>query len=141
MSLFYIPFLVWLSGQIFKYFSRITKKDLYNWADFVDMGGMPSTHSVLIGSFTAMIGIIEGFRSPLFAFSLIFAVFIIHDALRLRNIIQMQSKLLNHMRISMTQKEQSDFPYLSEKVGHTAKQVAVGLVWGVIGSIVLNRFL
>jgi hypothetical protein len=45
---------------------------------------MPSTHSALVASLVAAVGLEDGIRSTVFAVSLAFAVVVIHDALRIR---------------------------------------------------------
>ena len=64
-----------------------------------------------------------------------------HDALRLRNIIQIQSKLLNHVRAGLSPAVQSSYPVISEKVGHTVSEVLVGLLLGILLTLLLTRIL
>lgn len=140
MKLLLIPVTVWLMVQLFKFFHRSWQQKRYSLNNFLDYGGMPSTHTVLIASFATEVGLQAGVWSPVFGFCLLFAAFIIHDALRLRNLIQGQSKLLNHLRLNLAPDEQTLYPVLSEHVGHTISEIIAGAVTGVALTLGLHFF-
>ena len=58
-------------------------------------GGMPSSHSAIVTCIATMIGKSEGFDTPIFALSLIFAMVVMYDAAGVRRAAGKQARLLN----------------------------------------------
>lgn len=133
----FIPLFCWLVGQGFKFLSQSLRHNRFELHHFLDLGGMPSTHSAMVASLATVVAYQEGVHSPVFGLSVIFAIFIIHDALRLRNLLQEHSKILNRLRLTLQPEEQPHYRILSEQVGHKLSEVIAGLAVGVILTVIL----
>lgn len=124
--LFLIPVLVAL-------FCEVTKVVLHGLrtGDFQEKlfqpGGMPSTHSAFVTSLIIVIGYKLGMESPEFAIAFVFACIIWYDAFHSRKEIGEQAKILNRMQKWIR------FP---ERLGHTAMEVAGGILFGTITTMI-----
>lgn len=132
----YIPLLTWFGIQLFKviYDLVVTKK--FNFKRIMGAGGMPSSHTGVVVSLATLIGRSEGFGSPIFAVSLIFAFVVMYDAAGVRRAAGKQAQLLNKLVETPGLTGLQVQEKLVEVLGHTPKQVLVGAIIGVIvGSI------
>lgn len=94
---FMVAVLSWAIAQCIKVFYYwIAEKDLDLW-HLVEAGGMPSSHSALVCSLTAALGLMYGATSPYFAISFIFAVIVMYDAMGVRRLAGKQALILNRM--------------------------------------------
>ncbi len=100
------------------------------------LGGMPSSHSAVAMCLSVMIGKAEGFNSPIFALSLIFAMVVMYDAAGIRRAAGKQAHMLNEIvntpGLSSLQVQEK----LVEVLGHTPIQVLVGAIIGIIVGII-----
>lgn len=94
--------------------------------------GMPSSHSAAVASVATMVGLTEGFGSPLFAVATIFSLLVIYDAMGVRRAVGDQAELLNYL---MELREHTGKHLLVERVGHTPPQVVTGIILGVLVSL------
>lgn len=128
----YIPLLTWFGIQLFKviYDLVVTKK--FNFKRILGAGGMPSSHTGVVVSLTTLVGKDEGFGSPVFAVSLIFAFIVMYDAAGVRRAAGKQAQLLNKLvetpGLTGIQVQEK----LVEVLGHTPTQVLVGAIIGII---------
>lgn len=128
----YIPLLTWFGIQLFKviYDLVVTKK--FNFKRILGAGGMPSSHTGVVVSLTTLVGKDEGFGSPIFAVSLIFAFVVMYDAAGVRRAAGKQAQLLNKLvetpGLTGIQVQEK----LVEVLGHTPTQVLVGAIIGII---------
>ena len=131
-----IPFATWFFIQLFKLIYDLVITKQFNFKRILGAGGMPSSHSAVVTSLAAMIGINQGIDSAIFGLSLIFAFVVMYDAAGVRRAAGKQAKILNKIvntpglsNIEVNEK-------LQEVLGHTPIQVFVGAIIGVaIGSI------
>ncbi|MFA6098655.1 MAG: divergent PAP2 family protein [Patescibacteria group bacterium] len=104
---------------------------------FITYGGMPSTHSAIVSSFTSIIAYKEGLFSPAFSIAMVFSLIVIVDAMSFRRHIDQQGRAIKKLIGGLPQDEQKKFPYFSTRVEHTLPQVAVGILLGfTIASII-----
>jgi acid phosphatase family membrane protein YuiD len=98
----------------------------------------------MVISLATIIGLKEGFDSAIFAFSVVFAVIIIRDALGIRRYLGQHGRILNILVKDLKDDSVLDenYPHLLEKIGHTPAQVLVGAIIGfltsLIGYLILN---
>jgi len=135
---FYVPALLWFAIQTFKviYDLIVTKK--FNFKRILGAGGMPSSHSAVVCSLATLIGISEGFSSPIFALSVIFAFVVMYDAAGVRRAAGKQAKLLNKLVNTPGLKTEEVQEKLVEVLGHTPMQVIVGAAIGIVVAIFLG---
>lgn len=137
----FIPLLVWAIAHGFKFINRSITTGGLKLHNFLDYGGMPSSHATLASSLATMVGLTEGFRSTTFAISFIVAIFVIHDALRLRRVVEEHSKILNHLREDFGANERHLYPLLPERIGHKFSEVLTGIIFGIMGTVILRLLL
>lgn len=128
----YIPLLVWFCIQTFKVIHDLIKTKKFNFKRIMGAGGMPSSHSAVVTCLAAMIGKNEGFETPIFAMSLVFAMVVMYDAAGVRRAAGKQARLLNKIvetpGLSGVQVQEK----LVEVLGHTPLQVIVGAGIGIV---------
>lgn len=97
---------------------------------------MPSSHSAIVTSITALIGKYEGVDTPIFALSLIVALVVMYDACGVRRAAGKQAALLNKIvdTPGLTTVQVSE--KLVEVLGHMPVQVFVGALIGIIVGVI-----
>ena len=124
-----IPFMTAVMCQVIKVLLEYIETKKVNINRFFDgMGGMPSTHSALVSSITTIVYITYGSTSLLFAITLFFSLIVVYDSMGIRYESGEQAKVLN--KLSNTN--------LREMLGHRPIECLVGVLFGIIFSILLN---
>lgn len=102
-------------------------------------GGMPSGHSATVSSLACITGLVYGTSSFEFAFTLILAIIVCHDAVGVRLETGKQAKILNEMMktLDIIFSHEVAEVKLKEMVGHTHAQVIAGVALGVLDAIVV----
>lgn len=101
------------------------------WRCFFTDGGMPSAHSAMVAAMTVAIGLSLGYNSEEFVLALIFSLIVIHDAMSVRRVTGVHSRLLR--QLVGTQGDTKNVTHLLEnQVGHTPWEVLVGVFIGVV---------
>lgn len=132
----YIPILTWFGIQIFKVIHDLIVTKKFNFKRILGAGGMPSSHTGVVVSLSVLIGRSEGFNSPIFALSVIFAFVVMYDAAGVRRAAGKQAQLLNKLVETPGLTGMQVHEKLVEVLGHTPKQVLVGAIIGIlVGSI------
>ena len=130
------PIIAGLIAQIIKFFAK-SNKTKFSFKNMAAYAGMPSGHSAIVVSLATITGLELGLDSSVFAFSIIFAIIIIRDALGLRRYLGQHGKTLNRLVKDLGEDEMLDesYPHLLEKIGHNPLQVLAGSLIGFIISI------
>ena len=102
-------------------------------------GGMPSGHSATVSSLACITGLVYGTSSFEFAFTLILAIIVCHDAAGVRLETGKQAKVLNEIMkgIDIIFSHEVAEVKLKEMVGHTHAQVVAGVVLGILDAIIV----
>lgn len=131
-----LPLIAGVVAQTFKFLIRANKQK-FSLKNAFAYSGMPSGHSAIVTSLSVIIGLENGWTSPLFGFSFIFAVLIIRDALGLRRFIGRHGVIINKLVKDLEDDEvlEQDYPKLVEHIGHTVAQVLVGALVGAAVSL------
>jgi len=128
----YIPLIVWFCIQTFKVIYDLVTTKKFNFKRIMGAGGMPSSHSAVVTCLATLIGKEQGFDTPIFAISLIFAMVVMYDAAGVRRAAGKQARLLNKIvetpGLSSVQVQEK----LVEVLGHTPLQVFVGAFIGIV---------
>ena len=127
----YIPLIVWFCIQSFKVIYELVTTKKFNFKRIMGAGGMPSSHTAIVTTLAAMIGKNEGFESPIFAMSVIFALVVMYDAAGVRRAAGKQAGLLNKILETPGLSGVEVQERLVEVLGHTPLQVVVGAIIGV----------
>ena len=125
-----IPFITSIVCQSIKILIETIKYKKINIERFFDgMGGMPSTHSSLVSSLTTIIYIDYSFTSPIFAISLFFSLIVIYDSMGIRYESGKQAEVINNTL----------GPNLKEPLGHKPIETLIGVLFGIVLSILLTK--
>lgn len=123
-----IPLGVAFLSQCIKIIIEYKKTKKFSFLRFINgMGGMPSTHSSLVSSISTIIYLDCGL-SPLFAVTLIFSLITIYDSMGVRYESGKQAKIINEVIGSK----------LNEKIGHRPIETFMGILLGIIFTILVN---
>lgn len=123
-------------AQVIKVSVDTIRNGKFSFRYLVSTGGMPSSHSALVGALATAVGITLGWSSSEFAIASLFAGIVMYDAAGVRQAAGKQAKILNQIMNELLQHEDFNEQRLKELLGHTPFQVLVGLLLGIICSII-----
>ena len=111
---------------------------------YVKYPKMPSGHSATVTACALMIGVHEGFASPLFALALVLAIIVMHDATGVRQEAGKHAQsimdITNVINQYLDYVNEEDNKLRNEKlktlIGHTKLQVLFGALTGIVVVIV-----
>lgn len=133
-----IPLATWFFIQLFKVVWDLVKTRKFNFKRILGAGGMPSSHSAVATSLATLVGRSEGFNSPIFAISAIFACVVMYDAAGVRRAAGKQAKLLNKIIETPGLSNVEVTERLVEVLGHTPLQVIVGAFIGIVVGLIFS---
>ncbi len=129
-------FLTWVSTALLKtIFFWFTEKEI-NISRFYSSGGMPSVHSAVVSALTFSVGFQEGFSSTFFAVTLVFSLIVIYDATNIRYAAGKQAEILNKIISDFYRTHTLEEEKLKELLGHTPKEVFVGIMIGLMFALI-----
>jgi len=133
----YVPFLLWMSIQIFKVISELIMNKKLDVKRIVGAGGMPSSHSAVVCSLATLVGKQYRFDSGIFAIAMVMAFVVMYDAAGVRRAAGKQANIINKILetpgLTTIQVQEK----LVEMLGHTPIQVFVGAILGIlVGALV-----
>ena len=126
-----VGLIAWTIAQIVKVPLTFIAKKRWNWALLASPGGMPSSHSALVAGTAQMIGLIEGFNSPLFAVACVIAIVVIYDATGIRRQAGRHARIINKMILDMQSGHPLKQERLREVLGHTPLEALAGTLLGI----------
>ena len=130
----------WLIAQSAKVFLGIISEKRFNFKWFVDTGGMPSSHAATVSALATAVALRHGFKSPLFAVTVVFAWIILMDAQGFRRSTGKQAEILNMVLDDIYWKRGVKEDRLKELLGHTPVEVLVGATIGILVGIVFQGY-
>ena len=113
----------------------------FSWSHVNSYGGMPSSHAAFVASLSYVLWRFQGLDSPAFAVSLVLLVIVLRDAMGFRWQLGIHGKILNKLIKELPATKEYQFPMLSERLGHTPLEVMVGLVAGIVLSMLTTAFM
>lgn len=122
-----------ISAQLLKVFLILLLEGRWRPAAFMETGGMPSSHSAMVGAITTGVGITQGVGSPLFAVAAVLGLIVMYDATGVRHSNGVQARLLNELVAELRAVVREGFAPKPVKVllGHTYLEVLIGLLIGI----------
>jgi len=127
-----IPAGVWLIAQLIKVVIALIHERRLRFSYLTKMGGMPSAHSATVCSLATVIGITEGFQSPLFALSVFFAFIVMYDAAGVRKTVSIHSGVLNDILDELFKGQPEFQQRFREFIGHTRLEIVTGAIMGIL---------
>jgi uncharacterized protein len=122
----------WILAQVLKVPVDLLREKRWNWALFFAAGGMPSSHSALVTSTAAAVGLHIGFDSPLFAVAVALAMVVVYDATGVRRQAGKQAEKINILVEELLKGHPISEEHLREAIGHTPLEALGGVVLGLI---------
>ena len=126
-----VAIIAWLIAQIIKVPLTYITTGRWNWALLASPGGMPSSHSALVAGAAHMIGLSQGFDSPLFAIAMILAIIVIYDATGIRRQAGRHARIINKMISDLSSGNPLKQELLREVLGHTPLEALAGMLLGI----------
>jgi uncharacterized protein len=126
-----VAIIAWLIAQIIKLPLTYITTGRWNWALLFSPGGLPSSHSALVAGAAHMIGLTQGFDSPLFAIAMVLAIVVIYDATGIRRQAGRHAKIINKMILDMSGGQPIKQEQLREVLGHTPLEALAGTLLGI----------
>jgi len=133
----WIALCAWLAAQVLKVIVELLRKRRLHWGLLTSSGGMPSSHSSFVTAVTTVIGLTEGFDSPIFALGAIVSLIVMYDASGVRRAAGNQAKVINDLLGSIEDTGIKLDKKLKEMLGHTPIEVAAGAVLGIVIALIL----
>src|SRR3972149_1619514 len=124
----------WFIAQVLKIPMEYLRSRRWLWAMFFAAGGMPSSHSALLGGSTLATGLFYVFDAPLFALGVAITMIVTYDAAGVRRQAGMHAERINLLFDELLHGHLWSEEDLREVLGHTPLEVAGGGVfWVVVG--------
>ena len=127
----------WIVAQALKLPIDLLQNRHWNWALFFAAGGMPSSHSALVTSTAAAVGLHYGFDNPIFAVAVTVAMVVVYDATGIRRQAGMQAQKINVLVEELLQGHPISQEHLREVLGHTPLEALGGVLLGLVVAVVL----
>lgn len=128
--------IAWAIAQALKVPVEYLQTHKWNWALWVQPGGMPSSHSALVVAAAHAIGLSVGFDSALFALAFVICMVVVYDATGIRRQAGMHAELINAMIKDLAsgnpQGNKIKQKQLAEVLGHTPAQAVGGIALGLL---------
>jgi len=100
-----ITFIAWFITQTIKLIGIAISKNKISFEMYLATGGMPSSHSAIVSSLSIGMGMLYGFNSPYFVISIIYAVIVMHDAVKVRSAISNNTKTMKNFLADIIENE------------------------------------
>ena len=127
----------WLLAQLIKIPLDFLYTRRWNWALLLSVGGMPSSHSALVTSATAAIGLYHGFDNPMFALGVAVTMVVTYDAAGVRRQAGIHAQRINLLFEELLRGHLMDQKDLREVLGHTPLEVTGGILFGILVAVVM----
>lgn len=129
-KLLILPFLSGLLAQGIKVILSYFTEHRVNFRRFVEMGGMPSSHTSAASTLSTLVWLKEGYESTIFAVTLFFSFIVMYEAAGLRRAAGRQAMVLNQIIEEFHRSGRIERIKLIEFLGHTPLEVFMG---GILG--------
>ncbi|TDL76488.1 divergent PAP2 family protein [Peribacillus frigoritolerans] len=136
MLYFLAPFLGWLVSGSMKFLIHYYQYGYKHALRKIGNGGFPSTHTTVVMTPTTLIGLNEGFFSPLFGLGITILWLVFIDATGLRRYVGEHAKRLNTLNRRFAAEDLNKL--LREEVGHSKIEVLGGIILGFLLGLLIN---
>jgi hypothetical protein len=122
----------WFLAQALKVVLYRFVEKKWNFWHFFEAGGMPSAHSAAVTALTLGIILTQGWNSPLFTISLVFALIVMYDATGVRRAAGKQAEILNKIVDDIYSTGKVRIEKLREILGHDPIEVFAGATLAIV---------
>ena len=130
----------WFLAQLIKVPVEYLRKKRWNWALWFSTGGMPSSHSALVCGTATAVGLYSGFNTPVFAIAMAVVMVVVYDAAGVRRQAGIHARRINMLIEELFTGQQISQDQLKEVLGHTPREVIVGVLFGISVTTILWFF-
>ena len=127
----------WFIAQVIKIIIELIRKKKLKLSLIMSSGGMPSSHSSFVVAVTTVLGLTEGFDSPIFALGAIVSLVVMYDASGVRRAAGKHAKIINEMLAGIENSGIVLDKKLKEMLGHTPIEVLCGAILGITVALLL----
>jgi hypothetical protein len=124
--------IAWGIAQVIKVPIEFLQTHRWNWALWIQAGGMPSSHTALLVGVTHAIGLSVGFDSALFALGFAMCMIVIYDATGIRRQAGLHAEKINAMINDLAAGHPLKQDQLVEVLGHTPREALAGFLLGLV---------
>ncbi len=135
---FWVPLLTGFFAQLLKALLFAVQRRRFDFRWLITTGGMPSSHSASVMALSTLVGLREGWGSPLFGVTLYFSVIVMYDAAGLRRAAGKQAAILNRIVDELSRTHAVPQERLMELLGHTPMEVLAGALLGVVVGLIFG---
>ena len=135
MKYIIIPLISALMVHLIKLVIDLLKKR-FSWQRAFGYGGMPSSHSALVGSLATVVYLQEGL-SLSFGISVILALIVMRDAIGLRGYLSRHGRIINKLIKDLPNEEEYKYPVMEVTIAHTITQIITGAVLGIVITLLI----
>lgn len=128
-----------LLAQALKVVTYYLKERKIDFRHLTSTGGLPSSHTAMVCALSATIGMSNGWASPEFALSSVFASIVMYDAAGVRRAAGKQARILNQMMNDLVLQRKIKGDKLTELLGHTPFEVFAGAILGIFVAFLLYK--
>ncbi len=149
MKIFIICFMSWAIAQLIKVIINLItfsvkkrKGEEYKkvtFSTFLKLGGMPSSHTATVVALSASLALTEGWHSPIFAASGVFAFITMFDAVKVRLPVEKLTEAFNDLQDKIYSKDGEEVKEVKKVEGHTIPEIIGGFVLGAVVAFVMVR--
>ena len=127
------PLIAWFLAGTLKFLinSMKAKRLAFN---LIGYGGMPSNHSAIVSSMTALIALRGGFNTPAFGVAVTLMFIVLLDASSLRKQVGKHAEAINKLNLGAN----GDSVILRERMGHTKWEIFAGVFVGCVSGLLVN---
>jgi len=124
----------WAVTQLLKVVAILIRERRLDFRCLLASGGMPSSHSAVVGALVTSVAMLQGLDSVAFGIAAVLALIVMYDSAGVRQSVGQQSVVL----IRIVQEFRFRRPIaelehdLREFLGHTPFQVIVGAIIGIL---------
>lgn len=132
-----VPFTSLVLAQLIKFIFESIKAKKLVWSRlFNGNAGMPSSHTAFSFSLTYLILLKQGISSPLFAVTFILSLIVAYDSMGVRMESGKQAEAINKIVDEFfSANPKVSIAKLKEKLGHKPLEVFMGMILGIVVSI------
>ncbi|CAN7665431.1 divergent PAP2 family protein [Variovorax paradoxus] len=129
------PFLAWAVAGTSKFIINSVQARKLAFG-LIGYGGLPSNHSAIVSSVTALVALKQGIDHPAFGVALALAFIVVLDAASLRRQVGKHAMFLNKLHPPTVESAP-----LRERMGHSRVEIGAGILVGIAVAILMTRLI